>query len=191
MRRVILSINVTLDGCCDHTEVIADDELHRYATDLLDDSDGVLFGRVTYELFESYWPSVASSASGTKAEVDFARKLNYKRKYVVSRTLDKIQWKNSFLIKGDLAHEVSKLKQEDGNDIVVLGSPGLASALARLGLIDEYQLLVQPILAGRGPTLFQGISERLNLKLVETRSFSSGVVMLRYAPLQKERKRAT
>lgn len=187
MRRLILSINVTLDGCCDHTEVIADDELHRYATELLDGSDGVLFGRVTYELFESYWPSVVSGASGTKTEVDFARKLNNKRKYVVSTTLDEAQWENTFLVKGDLAQGVSKLKHEDGNNLVVFGSPGLASALARLGLIDEYQLLVQPILAGRGPTMFQGISERLNLELADTRSFASGVVLLRYAPAQKEK----
>lgn len=187
MRHLTLSINVTLDGCCDHTEVIADEELHRYATDLLEDSDGVLFGRVTYELFESYWPSVATSGSGTKTEVDFARKLNNKRKYVVSSTLGKVEWENSFLIKGDLAHEMSKLKQEDGNDLAVFGSSGLASALARLGLIDEYHILVQPILAGRGPTLFQGIGQRLDLKLAGTRSFSSGVVMLRYAPVQKLR----
>ncbi len=188
MARVILSINVTLDGCFDHTEVIADDELHRYATDLLDDSDGVLFGRVTYELFERYWPAVSRTGSGAAAEVAFARTLNNKRKYVVSRTLDRVQWENSFLIKGDLAREVANLKDETSSDLVVFGSPGLASALARLFLIDEYQFLVQPILAGRGPTLFQGLGGRLHLKLVGTRRFNSGVVLHRYAPVRSERK---
>ncbi len=185
MKRLILSINVTLDGCCDHTEVIADDELHRYAANLIEDSDGVLFGRVTYQLFESYWPSVASSGSGSKTEVDFARQLNSKRKYVVSSTLDKLEWRNSFLIKGELAYEVTKLKHDNGKALVMFGSPGLASALARLGLIDEYHFLVQPTIAGRGPTLFQGIGQRLNLKMIGTRSFGSGVAMLRYIPAEK------
>jgi len=182
---LILSINVTLDGCCHHTEVIAGDELHRYAANLIEDSDGVLFGRVTYKLFESYWPSVASSGSGTKTEVDFARKLNSKSKYVVSSTLGKLEWRNSFLIKGELAYEVTKLKHEKGKPLVMFGSPGLASALARLGLIDEYHFLVQPIIAGRGPTLFQGIGQRLNLKMIGTQSFGSGVTMLRYTPAEK------
>ena len=185
MKRLILSINVTLDGCCHHTEVIADDELHRYATNLLEDADDVLFGRVTYKLFESYWPSVASSGSGTNTEVDFARKLDSKRKYVVSSTLGKLEWRNSFLIKGDLAYEVTKLKHDNGKALVMFGSPGLAAALARLGLIDEYHFLVQPIIAGRGPTLFQGIGQRLDLKMIGTKSFISGVTMLRYTPAEK------
>jgi dihydrofolate reductase len=185
MRRLILSINVTLDGCCDHTEVIADDELHRYAADLLEDTGGVLFGRVTYQLFESYWPSVAASGSGTEAEVDYARILNRKPKYVVSSTLDSVEWENSYLIRGDLAREISVLKQEDGNDLVAVGSPGLGSALVGLNAVDEYHFLVQPIVAGHGPRLFQEADQRLNLKLAGTRRFHSGVVLLRYAPVDR------
>ena len=185
MKRLILSINVTLDGCCDHTEVIADDELHRYAANLIEDSDGVLFGRVTYQLFEIYWPSVASSGSGTSTEVDFARKLDSKRKYVVSSTLGKLEWRNSSLIKGELAYEVTKLKQGNGKALVMFGSPGLASALARLGLIDEYHFLVQPIIAGRGPTLFQGTGQRFDLKMIGTQSFGSGVALLCYTPAER------
>lgn len=187
MGNLTLSINVTLDGCCDHTEVMADEELHHYAINLVEKSDGLLFGRVTYELFERYWPSVAAAGTGTKAEIDLARKLNDKRKYVVSNTLGKVAWENSFLIKGDLADEIPKLKQGDGNDLVLFGSPGLASSLALLGLIDEFQFLVQPMVAGRGPRLFQGIGRKLDLTLLWTGSFRSGVVLLCYAPPQEMR----
>lgn len=184
MGRLTFEMNVTLDGCCDHTQVIADDELHQYATDLMDAADGLLFGRVTYQLMESAWPAVASSGTGPQAMVDYARKLDRKPKYVVSRTLDQVPWQNSFLLKGPLADEVRKLKDAEGKNLLV-GGLGLASALAGLGLIDEYHLLVQPIVAGHGPRLFDGIHERLNLQLVDTRRFGSGVVVLRYTPAGK------
>jgi dihydrofolate reductase len=183
MGRLIFSINVTLDGCCDHTQGIADDDLHRYWMDLLNDSDGALWGRVTYQLMESDMPSIARNGTGPKSMVDFARMLDNKPKYVVSSTLDKVQWNNSFLIKGPLADEVSKLKLE-GKNLVLSASRTLASELARLGLIDEYRLLVHPIVAGRGPRLFEGITDRLDLKLADSRRFSSGVVMLRYTRSQ-------
>jgi len=184
MSRVIFAINVTLDGCCDHTEVIADDELHKFYADLLARSDGVLFGRVTYELLESYWPSVARDASGSQAEVDFARTITKRPKYVFSHTLNQVKWTNSFLMKGQLSDELSKLKKKHRKDLVVLASPGFAATLTRLGLIDEYQLLIQPIMAGHGPTLFRDIGGSRNLKLVASKKFSSGVVLLKYVPAQ-------
>lgn len=184
MGRLILSMNVTLDGCCDHTKVIADEEMHRQAIDHLDHNDGLLFGRVTYQLMEGFWPSVDSTGAGRKDVVDPARKLGEKPKYVISSTLDQVPWQNSFLLKGPLSEEMSKLKQE-GKTLVVLGSPGLALALARLGLIDAYELLVQPIVAGAGPRLFEGMGEGLKLRLTQTRRFGSDVVLLRYAPADR------
>jgi dihydrofolate reductase len=177
MGRVILQMNVTLDGCCDHTQVIADEELHSYATELLDQADGALFGRLTYQLMEGAWPAVAASGAGPQAIVDFARKLERKPKYVVSRTLQQVPWQNSFILRAP--EEVARLKAE-GKTLLVTGGPGLGSALAELGLVDEYHLLVQPIVAGHGPRLLGGIHSRLDLKLAGTRTFGSGVVLLRY-----------
>jgi dihydrofolate reductase len=179
MGALIFSINVTIDGCCDHHEVIADDDLHCYAAELLDAADAVLLGRVTYQLFEKSWPAVAREKNGTPAEIGFACRLDDKRKYVVSNTLGEVQWKNAVILKEELSQEVARLKKEHWRKLVVFGSPGLAAALSRLGLIDEYQLLIQPMLAGHGPKLFQDI-RKADLKFTETRRFESGVVMLRY-----------
>lgn len=178
MGRVILEMNVTLDGCCDHTQVIADEELHNYATELLDRADGALFGRVTYQLMERSWPDVARSGAGPDAMVDFARKLDRKPKYVVSRTLNHVSWQNSYLLRGP--EDVAQLKAE-GKTLLVTGGPGLGSALAARNLVDEYHLLIQPIVAGHGPRLLGGIHSRLDLTLMETRTFGSGVVLLRYS----------
>jgi len=183
MGRVILMMNVTLDGCCDHTQVIADEELHQYTVDLMDQSDGLLFGREIYQLMESVWPAIASSGDGPQFLVDFARKLDRKPKYVFSRTLDHVSWQNSFLLKGPVSEEVPQLTSE-GKNLVVNGGPGLGSTLAQLGLVDEYHFLVQPIVAGRGPQLLGGVRDRLNLKLSGTKSFGSGVVLLRYTPVR-------
>lgn len=183
MGRIILMMNVTLDGCCDHTQGIADEELHQYAVDLIDQSDGLLFGRVIYQLMESTWPAIASSGVGSQFEVDFARKISQKRKYVVSRTLDQVSWENSFLLKGPVSEEVPQLTAQ-GMNLLVNGGPGLGSTLAQLGLVDEYHLLIQPIVAGCGPRLLGGVRDRLNLKLTETKPFGSGVVMLRYVPVR-------
>ncbi len=181
MGRLIMEMNVTLDGCCDHTQVIADEELHQYATDLMDQSDALLFGRLTYQLMESSWPAIARSGNGPQAIVDFARKIDSKPKYVVSRKLDHVTWQNSFLLKGPVATEVAQLKEE-GKTLLVTAGPGLGSALAQLGLVDEYHFMVQPIVAGRGPHLLGGIPNRLDLTLAETKTFKSGVVVLRYTP---------
>lgn len=183
MGRVILMMNVTLDGCCDHTQVIADEELHRYTEELLDQSDGLLSGREIYQLMERFWPAIASSGEGPQFIVDYARKLDWKPKYVFSRTLDEVSWQNSFLLKGPVSVEVPKLTAE-GKNLVVNGGPGLGSTLAQLGLVDEYHFLVQPIVAGRGPQLLGGVRDRLNLKLTETKLFGSGVVVLRYTPVR-------
>lgn len=183
MGRIILMMNVTLDGCCDHTQVIADEELHRYTEALLDQSDGLLAGREIYQLMERFWPDIARSGEGPSFMVDYARKLDRKPKYVFSRTLDHVSWQNAFLLKGPVAEEVPKLTAA-GKRLVVNGGPGLGSTLAQLGLVDEYHLLVQPIVAGRGPQLLGGIHDRLNLELSGTEAFGSGVVALRYTPVR-------
>ncbi len=184
MGRIILMMNVTLDGCCDHTQGIADEELHRYAMDLMDQCDGLLFGRIIYQLMESAWPDIARSGVGTQFEVDFAHKIDWMPKYVFSRTLDHVSWQNSFLLKGSVSDEVSKLTAL-GKNLLVNGGPGLGSELAQLGLVDEYHFLVQPIVAGGcGPKLLGGVRDRLNLKLTETRPFGSGVVLCRYIPVR-------
>ena len=184
MGRIVMMMNVTLDGCCDHTQGIADEELHQYATDLMDQSDGLLFGRIIYQLMEDAWPAIASSGIGTQFEVDFARKIDRKPKYVFSRTLDHVAWQNSFLLKGPVSEEVPKLTAQ-GKNLLVNGGPGLGSELAQLGLVDEYHFLVQPIVTAEcGPQLLGGIRDRLNLKLTETRPFGSGVVMCRYIPIR-------
>lgn len=183
MGRIILMMNVTLDGCCDHTHVIADEELHRYTEGLMDLSDGLLAGREIYQLMEGFWPAVASRGAGPEFMLDYARKLDRKPKYVFSRTLDQVSWQNSFLMKRPVSEEVPRLTAE-GKNLLVNGGPGLGSTLAGLGLVDEYHFLVQPIVAGYGPRLLEGIHDRLNLKLTESKVFGSGVVALRYTTVR-------
>lgn len=177
MGRLIVQMNVTLDGCIDHTQVIADEELHEYAMNLLDQADAALFGRLTYQLMEGAWPAIAASGDGPPAIVDFARKLDQKEKYVLSRTLEQVSWQKTFLLRG--LEEVARLKAA-GKSLLVTGGPGLGSALVEHGLVDEFYFLVQPIVAGRGPRLLGGIQARQNLKLLESRTLGSGVVALRY-----------
>lgn len=179
MGRVIVQMNVTLDGCCDHTRVIADDELHQWATDLLDQADAALFGRLTYQLMEGAWPAIARSGDAPPDMVDFARKLDRKPKYVVSRKLEQVTWQNTVLLRAP--EEVARLKAK-GQTLLVTGGPGLGSALAELGLVDEYHFAVQPIVAGHGPRLLGGVGMPLNLRLAGSRTFASGVVVLRYTP---------
>ena len=184
MRPLRYSINVTLDGCCDHRAGIADEEVHRHAVENLDRADALLFGRVTYEMMEAAWRPVAQ----TGARPDwmpawmepFARTIDAAKKYVVSSTLDRVDW-NAELIRGDLGQAVQQLKQESGKGLFT-GGVTLPLALAELGLIDEYEFVVQPTLAGHGPTLFAGLSKRVNLKLVNRLEFGSGAVAMRYEP---------
>ena len=182
MRPLRYSVNVTLDGCFDHRAMPADDELHRHATENLARADALLFGRVTFGLMESAWR--APARTGTRPEwmqpwmEPFARTIDAAKKYVVSSTLDRVDW-NAELVRGDLGQAVQQLKREPGNGLFVAGVK-LALALTELGLIDEYEMVVHPRLAGHGPTLFAGLSKPVDLKLVSRMEFDSGAVVLRY-----------
>jgi dihydrofolate reductase len=179
MRKVIFAINNTIDGFADHITVIADDELHDFYTDLLDDVDVILFGRKTYQLMESFWPIAYDDSRSTESMIRFADKINPMQKIVFSKTLSVVKWNKTKLIKGDISKVVEDLKKQNGKNISV-GGLSIASYLTNLGLIDEYWFLVQPIILGNRKRLFPGLNERLNLKLVETRKFNSGVVVLHY-----------
>ncbi len=183
MRPLRYSINVTLDGCCDHREGIPDEELHQHFAADLERADALLFGRVTYEMMESAW---RKSALGTWPSwmadwmIPFARTMDSAKKYVVSGTLDRVDW-NAELLRGDLGKAVQQLKDEPGRGLSVAGVT-LPLALADLGLIDEYEFVVQPILAGHGPTLLAGLRQRVRLNLIGRKEFRSGAVALRYQP---------
>jgi len=178
MRPLRYSINVTLDGCCDHREMIADDDLHRNAVTNLAQADALLFGRVTYELMEAGWRNPALAGTRPDWMEPFARTIDAAKKYVVSSTLERVDW-NAELVRGDLGTVVQQLKQESGNGLLV-GGVTLPKALAELGLIDEYELVVHPRIAGHGPTLFAGLTKRVDLKLVSRLEFRSGAVAMRY-----------
>jgi dihydrofolate reductase len=184
MRPLRYSINVTLDGCCDHRAIPPDEELHRHAVENIERADALLFGRVIYEMMEAAWRQPAQT--GVRPDwmqpwmQPFARTIHVAKKFVVSRTLDRVDW-NAELVRGDLGEAVQRLKQEPGNGLFV-GGVKLPLALAELGLIDEYEFVVHPRLAGHGPTLFAGLSEHLDLRLVFRLEFGSGAVALRYAP---------
>jgi dihydrofolate reductase len=180
MRSLRYSINVTLDGCCDHRAIIADEELHRHAVENLNRVDALLFGRVTYEMMEAAFRSPAQTGAIPDWMQPFARTINAAKKYVVSGTLNQVDW-NAELVRGDLATAVEQLKQQSGKGLF-LGGVKLPLALAELGLIDEYEFVVQPRLAGHGPTLFAGLPKPLDLKLVSRLEFSSGAVAMRYEP---------
>ena len=184
MRLLRYSINVTLDGCCDHRVMVADEELHRHAAENLDQADALLFGRVTYEMMEAAWRRPARTGVSPDWMLPwmepFARTIDAAKKYVVSSTLDRVDW-NAELVRGDLEKAVVRLKQEPGKGLFV-GGVRLPLALAELGLIDEYELIVHPRLVGHGPTLFAGLSKRIDLKLVSRLEFGSGAVAMRYEP---------
>jgi dihydrofolate reductase len=178
------SINVTLDGCCDHRAGSTDEELHCYWAERLAQADALLFGRVTYQMMEAAWR--APVRTGVRPDwmlpwmEPFARTIDAAKKYVVSSTLEHVDW-NAQLVRGDLAKAVGQLKRESSNGLSV-GGVTLPLALAELGLIDEYEFVVQPRLAGHGPTLFAGLSKYVDLRLVRRQEFGSGAVALRYEP---------
>ena len=181
MRNVIYAINITLDGCCDHTKAIADDELLDHYTQLLRDADLQVFGRKTYQLMVPYWPEVAKSQSETKASIEFARTFDSISKIVFSRSLARAEDSNTRIVRENLRDEVVRLKQERGKNILV-GGVDIPSQLVELGLVDEYRFVVQPIVAGEGRRLLEGVSlqDRLRLKLVDSKTLRSGCVALRY-----------
>ena len=180
MRHVIFAINITLDGCCDHTKQVADEETHEYFTHLLREVDLLVFGRKTYQLMVPFWPEVAKTQSMSKAENEFARRFVSINKIVFSRSLDSAEDKNTRIVRGNLHDEILKLKQEQGKNILV-GGVDIPSQLIEVGLVDEYRFVVQPIVAGDGSRLLEGVSlSRLQLKLVESKIFKSGCVALRY-----------
>jgi dihydrofolate reductase len=184
MRPLRYSINVTLDGCCDHRAILPVEELHRHHAGNIEQADALLFGRVTYEMMEAAWRPVAQTGARPAWMPawmgPFARAIDAAKKYVVSSTLDRVDW-NAELVRGDLGTAVAQLKRESGKGLFV-GGVKLALALTELGLIDEYEFVVQPRLVGHGPTLFAGLTKHVDLKLVSRVEFGSGAVAIRYEP---------
>jgi dihydrofolate reductase len=184
MRNLIAAINMTLDGFCDHTAMIADEEIHQHYNKLFSNAGTLIYGRITYQLMESYWPSVVKNPTGNKPRDEFAVLIDNISKIVFSRTLKKVDWKNTKLKREVIKEEILELKQQAGKNILV-GSPGLIVALTQLELIDEYQLSVQPIILGNGLPLFKNIRDRIILKLLKTKTFGCGAVTLYYEPAKK------
>jgi len=180
MRPLRYSINVTLDGCCDHRGIAADEELHRHAVENIAQADALLFGRVTYGMMEEAWRLSTRTVMMPDWTEPFARTIDAARKYVVSNTLDRVDW-NAELLRGDLQVAVERLKREPGKGLFT-GGVTLPKRLAELGLIDEYEFVVHPRLAGHGPTLFAGLPRPLDLRLVGRKEFRSGAVAMRYEP---------
>ena len=182
MRNVIFAINITLDGCIDHTKFNPAEDLLEHYTRLLRDEAGVLvYGRKTYQLMVPYWPDIAKSQSEAKGDIEFAQAFVSKKLVVFSRSLDSAEDGNTRIVRTNLRDEILKLKQEPGKNILV-GGVDIPSQLIELGLVDEYRFVVMPIIAGEGRRLMEGVSlpEKLQLKLVESKLFKSGCVALRY-----------
>jgi dihydrofolate reductase len=183
MRNLIYAINVTLDGCCDHTKMIPpDDEVFEdYYTQMLREADLTIYGRKTYQLMVPYWPDVLKDPSSTKADIEFAAAFDSLNKVVFSRSLDSAEDKNTRIVRTDLRDEILKLKEQPGGNILA-GGVDIPSQLIALGLVDEYRIVVMPVVAGEGRRLMEGVSlpEKLQLTLVESKVFKSGCVALRY-----------
>ncbi len=180
MRKLVFSINISLDGFADHTLFVPDDTLHDFYTEQLERQAAVLFGRVTYQLFESYWPNAPADPQSTQSLLQFARQINAMPKIVFSKTLREAGWNNTRLVTGDMIEEVRRLKQETGGSLLV-GGISLIQTFLNLGLIDEYWLLIHPGIAGRGRRLFDGVT-RSEHKLIDAAHFKSGVMALHSTP---------
>lgn len=190
MRKVVLFMHLSLDGFAAGPNgeldwISYDEELEKYGEGVVSTVGSPLYGRVTYQLMESYWPTVLTNPSATEHEVAHARWLENVEKIVFSKSLDKVEWHNTRLIKDNIPAEISKLKQQPGKDLVIFGSPSLAQTFMQLGLIDAYRLTVTPVVLGSGIPLFKDVKNRIDLKLLETKTFNSGVVTLHY---QSDRK---
>jgi dihydrofolate reductase len=183
MRKLIAAINMTLDGFCDHTAIIPDEQIHQHYADLLSNADIILYGRITYQLME-YWRDVVNKPTGNEAIDEFAVVMDNIPKLVFSHTLKTVDWDSAKLANRDIEDEVLELKKQPGRNILV-GSPGLIVSLMKLYLVDELQLCVHPIIAGHGLPLFKNINDRTTLKLVNTKTFDSGAVILYYEANKK------
>ena len=184
MRKLIAAMNMTLDGFCDHTAMTADDEIHQHYNELLRSADTLIYGRITFQLMESYWPSVVENPTGNKPTDEFAVLIDNISKIVFSRTLKNVDWKNTELKKELIKEELLALKQQAGKDILV-GSPSLIVASTQLDLVDEYQLVVHPTVLGNGLPLFKDIKDRIDLKLLKTKTFGCGAIALYYEATKK------
>ncbi len=181
MRKLVVFMNISLDGYVDHTvAVAADDELHQFAADFLKNVDLMLFGRTTYQLMEGYWPDAAHDPKATKGEINFADKINSLPKIVFSQTIKEVEWNNARLGRGDIVGEVIRLKKESGKSISV-GGISIFRELMKRGLIDEFWFLIQPVIVGEGKRLVEGVGNEIDLKLIETKTFNSGVVVNHYS----------
>ena len=180
MRKLIYAINITLDGCCDHTKTSGSEEILQHYTHLLQDADLIVYGRKTYQLMVPYWPDIAKNHSGTKAEIEFAQTFDALNKIVVSHSLERAEG-NTRIVRTNLQDEILKLKQEPGKNILV-GGVDIPSQLTELGLVDEYRFVVHPIVAGEGTRLLEGVSQpqKLKFKLIDSKLLKSGSVALRY-----------
>lgn len=181
MRKLIAAINMTLDGFCDHTAMRPDDAQMEHYNELYRSADLELFGRVTYQLMESYWPEIAKTQADDKLSNEFAVLIDDIPKIVYSRTLDHVDWQPTELKPELVAEQIMELKRQEGKNILV-GSPSLIVQLTRLGLIDEYQLAVFPVILGSGLPLFKNITDKVDLTLQSTKTFGNGAVLLCYAP---------
>jgi dihydrofolate reductase len=184
MRKIIAALNISLDGFCDHTEMNADAETHQHYSELLQNAGILIYGRITYQLMENYWPLVVKNPTGIKSTDDFAVAIDNATKIVFSRTLKQVDWKNTELKKEINTEELLKLKQQSG-DYILVGSPSLIVALAQLDLIDEYQLAIHPVILGSGLRLFKNISNRIDLTLVKTKTFRCGMIILYHERVRK------
>ena len=180
MGKQFFAINVSLDGFADHTVGVGpDDELHKFFSDLLDETDVVLFGRVTYQMMESYWPYAYKDPKATKGMLEFADKFNAVPKVVFSRTLQEANWNNTRLVRENMIEEVVKLKGQTARNIL-LGGISISQEFMRLGIVDEFWIVLHPMLVGKGKRLFDGLNSRAKLKLMDSRTFKLGVVALHY-----------
>ena len=181
MRKLIFAVNMTLDGCFDHTAMIADEELHEKAADLFRNADAIIFGRVMYQLMEAYWPTATSDPSLSPAVIGFAKAINAIKKIVISKTVDNPSWNTSVLRNVDY-DEILEMKKQPGKDILLGGGAKIAGAFMELGLIDEYRVIVHPVILGRGRRLFEDVIKRTDLQLTGEDLRKSGAIELIYAP---------
>lgn len=187
MRKIIFLMHASLDGYVADSNgemdwIVYDKEVEQYSHDLHATTDAAIYGRVTYQMMESYWPSVLTDPNADPAALNHARWVDEATKVVVSTTLDSVSWRNTVLIKDNIAEQIKSMKQQSGKDMWLLGSPTLAQTFMRLGLIDEYRINVNPVMLGSGKPLFA--DTKLDLELLEAKTFKGGVVALRYVPKQ-------